>query len=395
MTKNNAWRRVAALALALVLALPPALTLAADRSEIDAQVDRIFRNGKTTGGSVIIARHGEIVYARDYGMKDVRRRLPVDERTFFRLNSVTKMVSGMGALQLVEQGLLDLDADISDYYGYRIVNPHAKGTPLTLRQAMSHTLGLNENSGYSSIRSTVYSMLSADSKKKSNFLDRAPGSRYAYSNFGAGLVGSMMEAVTGVSVNRYMADHVFSPLGIEAAYSASLLANPEDVPGLYRNGKLYRAAGNYTGETYEDFADPERHYRTTVYDLWIRSRDLAKIAILLCGDGSYQGIELLSPATIDMMRQDQSSLGKSVTGASPYGLFLERNTFLLPGRTIYGHQGMGKNAIQNVYFDPETQFVFVLLTNGCSLKRDNRVGVLALNMFRYLYPIFTEEQLLP
>ena len=108
MTKNNAWRRAAALALALVLALPPALTLAADRSEIDAQVDRIFRNGKTTGGSVVVARHGEIVYARDYGMKDVRRRLPVDERTFFRLNSVTKMVSGMGALQLVEQGLLDL-----------------------------------------------------------------------------------------------------------------------------------------------------------------------------------------------------------------------------------------------------------------------------------------------
>ena len=54
---------------------------------------------------------------------------------------------------------------------------------------------------------------------------------------------------------------------------------------------------------------------------------------------------------------------------------------------MYGHQGMSAGAILNVYFEPETQFVFVLFSNGGSKVRDNRVGVLARSMITYLYPL--------
>jgi hypothetical protein len=92
------------------------------------------------------------------------------------------------------------------------------------------------------------------------------------------------------------------------------------------------------------------------------------------------------------MRQDQKTLGASVTGDSPYGLFVERNTTLIPGKTIYGHQGMTDVGIVNAYYDPDTQFAFVLLNNGSSRVREDRVGVMARNMLSYLYPIFSGIQ---
>lgn len=372
-------------ALLLLLCLFP---FASHAQTIDETVDRIFRNGKTIGGSVVVVMHGQIMYARDYGYKQLSRREPVDERTYFRLASVTKLISGVGAMQLVEKGLLDLDADISAYFGYEIKNPYFPRIPMTLRQAMSHTLSVSEGGGYSGIRNKVRDMLDYSLKRRGNFLDQKPGDEYVYSNFGAGLVGAMMEAVSGQSVNAYMRDNVFTPLGIDASYSASLLQNHEDVSGQYTNGKLYRAAGNYIKEKYEDFADPEAHYRTTVGDIWIRSRDLAKIAALLCGDGSYGGVRILSPESIAAMRAEQHTLRKSVTGESPYGLFMERNTFILPGKVVYGHQGMSKAAILNLYTEPDSGFAMVITTNGGSLVRDHRVGVMALNMMRTLYPMF-------
>lgn len=389
MTRRIGMNRFLLRLMALLLgALMP---LSASGLTMDEQVDQLFRRGKTTGGSLVIVMHGQIVYARDYGYRKLAGSQPVDERTYFRLASVTKLVSGVGTMQLVERGLLNLDQDISAYFGYEIKNPYFPKIPLTLRQAMSHTLSVSEDGGYSGIRNTVRDMLDYRLKRRGNFLNQKPGNKYVYSNFGAGLVGAMMEAVTGQSVNSYMRDNVFAPLGIDASYSASLLAAPQDVSGQYTNGKLYRSASNYIEETYEDFADPERHYRTTVGDLWIRSRDLAKIAALLCGDGSYQDVRILRPESVMAMRTPQNTQGKSVTGDSPYGLFMERNTFILPGITVYGHQGMSKAAILNLYTVPESGFAMVITSNGGSLVRDHRVGAMALNMMRTLYPEFVGQ----
>lgn len=380
-------RMVAAcILLSMLFGLAPSARAAAP-TDLDAQVDELFAKWKAVGASVVVARQGQVAYARDWGYRNLTKKLPVDEKTYFKLSSITKMVTGIGALQLMEAGKLDLDADISRYFGYDIVNPHFKKTALTPRQLMTHTSSLSEGGGFSNIHNTVADMLSRKANKPGNFNKTQPGSEYMYSNFGAGLIGAIIEKLSGQSVQAYMQPQVFGPLGIQAAYSASLLPNPEDVSSQYADGKLNRAAQKYVREKYEDFADPERHYRLTAGSLWITSRDMAKIAIALCGDGTYQGQRLLGEDTLALMRSDQKTLGKSVSGDSPYGLFLERNTFILPGQTVYGHQGMSQGAILNVYFEPQSQFVFVLLTNGSSMQRDHRVGLLALQLFRLLYPM--------
>jgi CubicO group peptidase (beta-lactamase class C family) len=256
---------------------------------------------------------------------------------------------------------------------------------------MSHTTSLSQGGGYSFESRTIRDMLAKEARHFSNFTEEKPGNHYSYSNFGAGLMGSIMEAVTGESINQYMTEHVFKPLGIDAAYSAGFLSQPEYIASQYQNGKMYMSASKYLDEPYEDFADPERHYRITVGDIFIRSKDLAKIASALCGDGSFDNVRLLKKESVEMMRTDQRELGASVTGESPYGLCVNLMNNMLKDRMIYGHQGMSNGAMCNVFYDPETQFVLVMLTNGCSQVRQDRIGVLPRRLFTYMYPLFTQE----
>jgi len=381
-------KRWLSVALCLLLLVLPSLTCAASQTEINRQVDSYFTRSKTVGGALVVFQDGEIVYQRYYGYQDTSNYAPVTQDTYFRVASVTKMVSAVGILQLMEQGLVDLDEDIGTYFGYEIANTYYPDTPITLRQLMSHTSTVSEKGGYSN-GNTIHDMLSKEIARRGNFTDNRPGSVYAYSNFGAGIVGAILEAVTGVSVNQYMREHVFDPLGIDASYDPALLQDTEDITDLFKSdGTRYRSAWGLIRDGYEDFADPENHYATTVGKLWIRADDLAKIAIALCGDGTVDGMQLLAPETVALMRKDPSTVGVSVLCESPYGLFLERVDTLVEGRTLYGHQGMVAGVLCNVYFDPQTQFGFVMLTNGCNNVLDNHIGVLARRQFTYTYQTF-------
>ena len=382
-------KRILLLFICLTLLLSSAL--ASDYfmpDPVGKQVDELFRKSRTTGGSVVVAKNGKIVFTRDYGFAQVRSKQPVTPETYFKLASITKMVTSIGLLQLVENGQLDLDADISRYFGFKIANAYYPNVPLTVRQLMSHTASVSESGGFSNERNKVSDLLAADKRRKSNFHPYAPGTQYTYSNFGAGLAGAVMESVSGLSVNSYMTKHVFAPLQITAAYKAGLLPDGQNVASQYKSGQLNKSARRYIKEPYEDFASPDTHYRTSVGGIWIRSRDLMKLLIALAGDGSYEGTQLLKPETIQMMRTDQKTLGKSVTGDSPYGLFLERNDTIIKGRTVYGHQGMSDCTIVNAYFEPISGFAIVVLNNGCSMKRRDRVGILTRNLIEYLYPLY-------
>lgn len=384
-------KRWISLLLTLLMLLPMS-ALAIDLAEADKQVDLIFRRAKAIGGSLVVIKDGQVLYTRDYGLRNINKRLPVDENTYFKMGCVTKMVASLGILQLIEDGTLELDRDISDYFGYDIANPYFPKTPITLRQLLSHTSTVSEKGGYSNLRSTVEQMLSAKLRRKNNFTKFEPGSKYAYSNFGSGLVGSIVEAVTGQTINDFVVQRVFAPLQIDASMEGSQLLHPDNLASVYRDGKLSRAAQRYTNSKIDHTPNPETHYRDLVGGLMIRSRDLARLTIALCGDGSVDGVRYLQPETVQLMREVQMDLGKSVTGFSPYGLFLERNTRVLPGKIIYGHQGMTGGASNNVFFDPETQFIMVITSNGNSQVRDHGTIVMAQNMLRYTYPLFAGEE---
>ncbi len=381
-------RMICAFAALLILLSGATAARSESTEELDSALRKLFKNYKTSGACLIVARDGEIIYRMEYGFAAKRKKIPVTESTYFRIASVTKMVTGIHVLQLTEQGLLDLDRDISDYLGYTIRNPYSKKTPVTLRMLMSHTSSLNPHGGYTSSRNTLHDLLADDKKHTGNWYDETPGSVYRYSNFGAGIMGSLIEAVTGKNLNDSITDSLFTPLGISAGYSASLLDSPEDVPDLYNaEGSLYASRNNLLEKDWDPGVNPEKHFRITVGSLWIRPTDLCRLGIMLCEGGMLEGRQVLRPETVAAMMAEPNGTG-GVTAETPYGLCLQRENTLVDGITFYGHQGMSEGLVSNLYFDPETRFVFVMSTNGSTNSLDHRVVRLSRKAFELAWNAF-------
>lgn len=364
--------------LFLLLLLPfPALA-----DELTSALDRLFPRYHTTGAVVAVARQGQIVFHYDYGYADKKQHLPVTEETYFKTASVTKLVSALGVMRLVEDGLLALEAPIGSYLGYDVVNPAHADISITLRHLMSHTSGIKGS--YSSGR-----QLSALLASPSRWNTWAPGTRYAYSNLGAGIMGSLMEAVTGQDVNTCLREQVFAPLSIDAGYRVHLLDHPEQAALRYNSdGWLARTADFYLTEPWDPRALPESHYDLTIGDLWIRGDDLCRLGMMLANNGCLDGVRILQTTTVDAMLH-------TVTGRSPYGLCVERVDTLVDGLLFYGHQGMSDGVLCNLYWEPKTQFVFALITNGCDTRQDNRIALLSRQAFAHAWASYGTSYIPP
>lgn len=136
-----------------------------------------------------------------------------------RIASVSKLVVALGVMRLVEQGRLDLDADVSATLGWRVRNPRFPDTPITLRLLLSHRSSLTDDAGYvvplgERLRDTVAKPGAFDAA-------HAPGSYFRYANLNFPVIASVMEAATGERFDALMQRLVTGPLGLEACFNWS------------------------------------------------------------------------------------------------------------------------------------------------------------------------------
>lgn len=383
-------RRVIALILCFFICFTAVPSLALDSNpELDAVLGDIFKSYKTVGATLVVAKNNEILYQRNYGYSYLVKRDLVDENTYFRIASVTKMISAIGVMQLVEQGLLDLDTDISEYLGYDVRNPYYPKSRLTLRSLMTHTSSLSVGGGYSKVRNTLRKLISTDKKQTGNFHDEAPGTVYRYSNFGAGIMGSLIEAVSQQNINDYMSEHVFQPLGIDAGYHATLVSNPEAVTYIYNRGGTRLITGRKASlkDDWDASVNPDKHYRITVGSLWVNGQDLCRLGMFLLNGGELNGVRILKEETVQEMMSSQKGKG-CVTIDSPYGLCINRVNNLLDDRMIYGHQGMSGDICANLYFDPQSSLVFAMVTNGCNNKISDHICAISRKLFAAVWDVY-------
>jgi CubicO group peptidase (beta-lactamase class C family) len=197
---------------------PPSGAVPLTKADVDVWLDGYLPNSLRTadipGAVVTVVKDGQILTARGFGYADSEKRTPVDpERTLFRPGSVSKLVTWTAAMQLVEQGKLDLDKDINTYLDFKI--PEYDGKPVTLRQLMTHTGGFEE-----AVKDIIYSD-PAHIVPLGEYLKRwtptrvyEPGTTPAYSNWATALTGYVIERVSGESFDDYCDKHIFAPLGM-------------------------------------------------------------------------------------------------------------------------------------------------------------------------------------
>ena len=369
-------------ALVMALALLPWTALAGAPEALDA----VFERYDTLGACVAVFQNGRIVWVHCYGQVAPGAEAVTPE-TAFQVGSISKLVTGMALIQLVENGCLGLDDPLGDALGFAVENPEYPGQPVTLRQLMTHTAGLRDSAAYD--RALEGDIEPLDELLESRFSFEpgiAPGTRRQYSNFGGGLAGSVVEALSGQSLDEYAAEHLFEPLGIAAAYQPALLPAQTPLADLY-----YMPSGRLARELKRDeppFAgcDPLRHYTLAAGKLIISAPDLGRLLITLCDGGISGEARLLKPSSVAEMLQPQNDRG-SVSCQSDNGLFVNILTDAqVQGRTLYGHGGKANGMLCAAYFDPTDRTGAVMLTNGCrNDSEEDGVGLLGREVLTLCY----------
>jgi CubicO group peptidase (beta-lactamase class C family) len=193
-----------------------------------AQLDRLaveaFNRQPLAGLALGVVRDGELVYERGLGFADVEARRPVTADTVFRIGSISKTMTAIAVMQLVEQGRVGLDDPVNEHLrGYRV--EHRSGSPpVTIRHLLTHTGGLGELRRLTDVaRPTIG--LGGDPAKPLRTLtelyapvlraELAPGEKWAYANHGFATLGQLVEDVAGRPFAEHVREAVFEPLGME------------------------------------------------------------------------------------------------------------------------------------------------------------------------------------
>jgi CubicO group peptidase (beta-lactamase class C family) len=183
---------------------------------IDGIIASQRREHKLSAVTVSVIQNDSLVFARGYGLSDIESNRPVQaNQTLFRIGSVSKTFTWTAVMMLVEQGLLNLDADVNNYLN-DVQIKEAFGVPVTMRHLMSHRAGFED-------KFLLFSVADDDSRSLSELLsdqqpDRvySPGQRTSYSNWGAALSAQIVEDVSGVSFRSYLQEKILTPLGMNS-----------------------------------------------------------------------------------------------------------------------------------------------------------------------------------
>lgn len=310
------------------------------------------------------------------------------ENTMFRVASITKMATAVVTLMCVDEGLFTLDTPIAQLLPE---TEHAAVLAgMTVRHVLSHTSGLRDTPALDdSLRKGLPFdvVLASPGVRQSE-----PGSEMAYCNFGFGLLGCMLEHMTGLDLETLFRTRLFEPLGMRAAMDATTLREEDIMPISrvlpYRKGTdvtITKLGRNPLREP-----DPLHRYGHTAGAMYTDAASVARLLRFIAGDGTNaEGRRLLSEALLGEMRTRHAS-----TATRVYGLglvLLDR-----PGisdRRLIGHQGFAYGCVDGAFIEEGTGNVVVFLNGGASEARNGRLGLVNQDVltwaFRKEFPAWT------
>ena len=217
--RSHAVTRLAVLAwiCAFVVSYTSAQSVGPSATEIRTKVDEYLNAAMTvTGfsGSILVARQGEPVVSKGYGMANVELAVPNTPQTVFRLGSVTKQFTAMAIMILQDRGKLRVSDPACQY----LTGCPPAWQPLTIRHLLTHTSGIPNYTNFPDFaRTAVLPTTSADmvGMIKDKPLEFAPGEKFAYSNSGYYLLGMIIERASGQTYADFLQANIFTPLAMK------------------------------------------------------------------------------------------------------------------------------------------------------------------------------------
>jgi len=380
-------------------ARPETLGLSSSRLEaIDKFVQRKYiEPGRMPCGLVLVWRRGETAHLSAFGLADVERKKPVKEDTIFRIYSMTKPVTSIAFMQLVEQGLVALDdpvhkfipswKDLGVYQGgfletFRTKRPDR---PMLIVDLLRHTSGLTYGFQQSTNVDAAYRKFKLGEIEKHGSLDYmietlatlplefSPGTAFNYS-VSTDVLGYLVGKISGMKFEDYLRTKIFKPLGMV------------DTDFQVRAGQEARLAACYNATpkgTMDLQDDPTKSPYLEAPSLISgggglvsTTSDYLKFCRMLIGGGSSDGVQLLSPKTIALMTsnhlpdgKDLPALSRSLFSEATYngiGFGLGFSVTMDPAKTLIpgsvGEYSWGGAATTSFWIDPEEELIAIFMT---------------------------------
>ena len=345
---------------------------------VKASIDK-----QAVAGAVTLVAHGKDVVEFDAaGMADIEAGHTMKKDTIFQIMSMTKPVTAIGIMMLAEEGKLALrdpvELYLPEFHNLRVattVGPDADrlGVPvhaITIRDLLTHTAGIQDYPGPPGIGDYAQTMnVPLDEVVKrlaKQPLLFQPGTQWSYSSPGIEILGRIIEVCSGQTYVDYITEHVLRPLGMKDSFFFPPQDKIARIAMVYAhdNGKLVRAPGSILG------GDPTKYRQGAVFPapgwgLYSTAEDLLHLYQMMLDGGVYQGRRYLSPFSVHLMTEPQTT-GIYPVGwmrGSDYGLAWEVVTDPLgelAGHTTgsFGHGGaFGTQG----WIDPGNELISILL----------------------------------
>lgn len=252
-------------------------------AKLQEAVTQMMKQNQMSGLSVAVAHKGQVAWCKEFGKADLENDVPVTRATKFRLASVSKPVTAVAVLRLVEKGKIDLDASVRKY----VPGFPEKPWPITIRHLLCHTSGIRHyRPGESDSTRHYASMTQSLDIFKNDDLLFEPGTKMGYSTYGYTLLGCVIESASGKSYMDCLREEVLEPAGMVNTYADDVFAIiPNRARGYARTG-----AGQFRNAGLIDAS-----YKIPGGGLLAPAEDVAKFALAL------QNGKLLQDKTVAQM----------------------------------------------------------------------------------------------
>lgn len=324
-----------------------------------ALIDKAVGTYGGVGVQVAVLKGDQVAHTAEYGWAQ-KDKYPVTADTIYRIASPTKTIVSMIAHRLVDDGLLNLEADISDYLGYTVRHPDYPDDPVTVRMLLNHTSSLKDVDYRKDPADLQNHLTSGDAFNKTK-----PGKNFVYNNFAYSVLGTVLELAADSNITDMAEEFLFGPMGITAFFAW------EQVP-RERYGILYTAAGN-VGLGLSSHQADGNYPRTPGYSmryfpggLCISAANYARLLSVLMNDGVYRGQRIISPEAVASIQEVQFKRGNGIQQCLP----VWRKDGLYGQAPLYYHTGSAYGVYSLYAYNPDADTAVVVITSGASGTRD-------------------------
>ena len=333
--------------------------------ELESTLVEMMNEHKLPGLAVGIVQDGKLVAEKYLGHSDLENKKSVDPQTIFRIGSISKTFTGVGIMQLWEQGKLDLDDPVNKYLKtYKVQHVDPAAPPVTIRHMLTHTSGIGE---VTSLLDFLKPVAGLGAKPEAPEIPLGeyykgclrpevyPGEKWAYANHAYATLGQIIEDVSGLPFAEYMREHVFAPLGMTDSdfllteTLRSRLANAYD----FKKGRF----------------DPVEYLRIEVPaagSIFSNVQEMSKYVAALMNDGSNENGRIVKPETLELMFTPQLDFDERLE--MNMGLYFVLTQF--GQHRIAWHNGGWPGFVSSMFVAPDDRLGVLVFTNTSSPAPD-------------------------